>query len=276
MEKARSRFLLFLRTTLWILIVFGSPPRISCIRRDFYLPVQNACRSTVQGRFLISDDKGYVCTSLSVDPWTRCCPEAGEQFSCQGCNLVSRCCNSYEYCVSCCLNPSKTQEELAVKVKIAKQETAGTYSSVFDFCAGRCRHNSASVVHENAYASDSHHCFSLDSNSTRITRLNSPARLAGIDIVIGKQGESCESACKLKGISCVPSRLFVLNNCEYLQKYMSCNDTCLASTGADQPAKVVDDAPGHLNPGACLYTQIESMLSCDGSHQHTRRLCPCA
>lgn len=29
------------------------------------------------------DIAGYVCTSLSVDPWTRCCPEAGEQFSCQ-------------------------------------------------------------------------------------------------------------------------------------------------------------------------------------------------
>lgn len=31
-----------------------------CFRRDFYLPVQNACRSTVQGRFLISDDKGML------------------------------------------------------------------------------------------------------------------------------------------------------------------------------------------------------------------------
>lgn len=24
-----------------------------------------------------------------------------------GCNLVSQCCNSYEYCVSCCQNPSR-------------------------------------------------------------------------------------------------------------------------------------------------------------------------
>ncbi|KAJ0092482.1 hypothetical protein Patl1_26357 [Pistacia atlantica] len=46
--------------------------------------------------------------------------------------------------------------------------------------------------------------------------------------------------------------------------------------GADQPAEVVDDAPSHLNPRACLYTRTQPMLSCDGSHRHTRRLCPCA
>ncbi|PRQ37810.1 hypothetical protein RchiOBHm_Chr4g0406821 [Rosa chinensis] len=61
-----------------------------------------------------------------------------------------------------------------------------------------------------------------------------------------------------------------------IQRYMSCKGTCLASIGSDQPAEVVDDAPEHLNPGACLYSQTQSMLSCYGSHQHTRRLCPCA
>lgn len=30
------------------------------------------------------------------------------------------------------------------------------------------------------------------------------------------------------------------------------------------------------NPGSCLYTETQSILSCDGSHQHTKRLCPCA
>ncbi|KAG6476683.1 hypothetical protein ZIOFF_065929 [Zingiber officinale] len=25
----------------------------------------------------------------------------------EGCSLVSQCCNSYEYCVSCCLDPSR-------------------------------------------------------------------------------------------------------------------------------------------------------------------------
>ncbi|XP_050237546.1 uncharacterized protein LOC126687165 [Mercurialis annua] len=56
-----------------------------------------------------------------------------------------------------------------------------------------------------------------------------------------------------------------------LQKFMSCQGACLESMGTDQPAEVVDDAPKDLNPGACLYTRTQSMLSCDGSHRHTRR-----
>ncbi|BBN68115.1 hypothetical protein Prudu_285S000300 [Prunus dulcis] len=63
-----------------------------------------------------------------------------------------------------CKNTIK--EEQVMNVKVAKPATAGKYSNVFDFCAGRCRHNSESVVHENAYLSDFHHCFSLPSNSS--------------------------------------------------------------------------------------------------------------
>nr|DAD25455.1 TPA_asm: hypothetical protein HUJ06_026919 [Nelumbo nucifera] len=246
--------------------------------RNFAISLQekHICRTTVQGRYLLSDDNGHVCDALSVDPWSRCCPQTGEKFSCQGCNHLSQCCNSYEFCVSCCLNPSRTQKELALKVKIAKPMTAGTYTTVFDFCCGRCRHNSESVVHENAYSSDFHHCFSLPSNSSGTVDTNLEASLAGINIVIGRQGESCNSVCRSKGQSCVPNKLLVLNKCELLQKYMSCNGACLASIGSDQPAEVVGDAPRHLNPGACLYTRMQTMLSCDGSHQYTKRLCPCA
>lgn len=194
-----------------------------------------------------------------------------------GCNLVSQCCNTYEFCVSCCLNPLRTQKEQALRVKIAKPVTAGTYSSVFDFCAGRCRHNSESVVHENAYLSDFHHCFSLPSNSSAGTNdAILEARLNGINVVVGRQGESCDSVCKSSGQSCVPNKLLVLNQCEVMQKYLSCNGSCLASIGADQPAKVVVDAPKNMNPGACLYTRTQAMLSCEGSHRHTKRLCPCA
>lgn len=78
---------------------------------------------------------GHVCDALSVDPVSRCCSEKGEQFDCQwvifdlafqfhleqkcyedrimsflhacsGCNLDSQCCNSYEFCVSCCQDPA--------------------------------------------------------------------------------------------------------------------------------------------------------------------------
>ncbi|MFS8027576.1 hypothetical protein Hanom_Chr16g01500331 [Helianthus anomalus] len=59
-------------------------------------------------------------------------------------------------------------------------------------------------------------------------------------------------------------------------KYMKCKGSCLASIGAEQPAEVAEDAPRNLNPCACLYTRRLSMLSCDGSRQHMRRLCCCA
>ncbi|XP_050212438.1 uncharacterized protein LOC126664189 isoform X2 [Mercurialis annua] len=226
--------------------------------------------------YLELHQSGHVCDALSVDSQSRCCPVKGEKYSCHGCNLLSHCCNSYEFCVSCCLNPARTQEEEVMKLKIAKPVTAGTYTSIFEFCAGRCRHNSESVVHENAYLSDFHHCFSLRSNSTAANYTQLEARLVGINVVIGRQGESCDTACKSSGQSCVLNKLLVLNQCDILQKYMSCKGACLASMGTDQPAEVVDDAPKDLNPGACLYTRTQSMLSCDGSHRHTRRLCPCA
>ncbi|XP_057490041.1 uncharacterized protein LOC130776028 [Actinidia eriantha] len=272
MPKPRSSLILLLSH----LLILHLASTISGIRRDVSLQAKHICRSTVQGRYLLSDDNGNVCDALSLDLESRCCPGKGEQFSCHGCNLVSQCCNSYEFCVSCCQNPAQTQKELALKVKIAKPATAGTYSSVFDFCAGRCRHNSESVVHENAYVSDYHHCFSLRSNSSGATDEHMEARLAGISVIIGGQGESCDSVCKSNGQSCVPNKLVALNQCEMMQKYMRCKGACLASIGSDQPAEVVDDAPRHLNPGACLYTRTLSMLSCDGSHRHTRRLCPCA
>lgn len=161
-------------------------------------------------------------------------------------------------------------------MKIAKPVTAGTYTSVFDFCAGRCRHNSESVVHENAYLSDFHHCFSLPSNSSEASNLQTEFGLAGIKITIGRQGESCDSVCKSNRQSCVANKLALLNQCETMQKHFACRGSCLASIGADQPAEVVEDAPKDLNPGTCLYTGKPSMLSCEGSHQYTRRLCPCA
>nr|CAN76795.1 hypothetical protein VITISV_030117 [Vitis vinifera] len=243
-------------------------------RKDPNLLEKRICRTTVQGRYLRTDDNDNPQLGLDVDM----------RVIHIGCNLISQCCNSYEFCVSCCLNPARTQKELALKVKMAKPVTAGAYASVFDFCTGRCRHNSESVVHENAYLSDFHHCFSLPSNSAgeawslipnswnglflKIVKQlmasmhaggvdrNPELRLNGIHVVVGRQGESCDSVCKSNGQSCVPSKLSVLNQCEIMQKYMSCKGACLASIGADQPAEVVDDAPRHLvlemivgNPG---------------------------
>ncbi|CAN1259037.1 hypothetical protein LINPERPRIM_LOCUS10053 [Linum perenne] len=162
-------------------------------------------------------------------------------------------------------------------MRIANTATAGTYGSVFDFCAARCRHNSGSVVHENAYISEFHHCFAMPSNrSGEGNDAQLETRLVGVNVVVGGQGESCDSVCRSKGQSCIGNKLMVLNDCDIVRRYMSCKGGCLASIGSDQPAEVVVDAPKDLNPGTCLYTKVQSMLSCDGSHRHTQRLCPCA
>ncbi|OMP07066.1 hypothetical protein COLO4_07661 [Corchorus olitorius] len=249
MWKSKSKLSLF-----WIFLshfLFQLSWTIATTRKEIGFPERRICRTTVQGRYLLSDDNGYVCEALSLDPQSRCCPERGDKFSCHGCNVLSQCCNSYEFCVSCCLHPAQTQKEQVLKLKVAKPATAGTYASVFDYCAGRCRHNSESVVHENAYVSDFHHCFSLPSNSSGSTVTPVEARLNGINVIIGRQGESCDQVCKSNGQSCVLNKLLVLNQCDIIQKYMSCKGACLASVGADQPAEVVDDAPKHLGH-ACI------------------------
>ncbi|XP_020236060.1 uncharacterized protein LOC109815687 isoform X2 [Cajanus cajan] len=318
-SASRRKNTVGVKISLLFLFIFHFSSTIYAIRKDISFQIIHSCKTTVQGRYLLSDDNGYVCNAGSVNSRSRCCPQTGEKFSCHGCSLLSQCCNSYEYCVSCCLNPAlviccmlflfllfffslslfpflghhliehskglcvhwfnligQTSKERVLKMKVSKPATARTYASVFDYCAGRCRHSSESVVHENAYISDFHHCFSLPSNSSSKNGTLIEARLNGIDVVVGRQGESCNSVCKLRGQSCVPNKLVVLNHCDVIQKYMSCKGSCLASVGSDQPAEVVYDAPIHLSPGSCLYTQTQSILSCDGSHQHTRRLCPCA
>lgn len=100
--------------------------------------------------------------------------------ACSGCNLGLKCCNSYEYCVSCCLSPAKvfvktisnfnwiawllnilngtnwyykiylqTQEDTALKVKIAKPITAGnSYVQIGSIHLGYLHFNESSVQKE--------------------------------------------------------------------------------------------------------------------------------
>uniref|UniRef100_A0A0E0MEL1 SREBP regulating gene protein n=1 Tax=Oryza punctata TaxID=4537 RepID=A0A0E0MEL1_ORYPU len=229
------------------------PALVAGIRKDIGLAAPIMCRSTVQGRHLISDDNGYVCSSLSIDPWSRCCPRTGPGFG----TLFPK----------FCTHVGQTKEADVLKLK---ELTEISSISAWEDVAIVLQ------VHENAYASDFHHCFLLQQNSSGSADYGSGPRLDGINISIGRRGESCSSVCRAKGQSCVPSRLSVLNKCEILQKYMRCKSGCFSSLGPDQPAQVVDEAPSNLNPGACLYMQMDERLTCDGSHQHTRRLCPCA
>jgi hypothetical protein len=162
-----------------------------------------------------------------------------------------------------------------LRTKLAKQATAGTSPSVFEYCRARCRHNSDSVVHENAYASEDHHCFALQDDSADKGPERTDAEFENLTIVIGRQGLSCDTACKGRGKTCRLSALLELNKCSKLKKYLSCKEACIASTGQDQPAEVVSTAPRHLHPGACVYSTDTEAFSCSGFHPYSRRLCPC-
>lgn len=69
------------------------------------------CRNSVQGRFLLVDDRGFVCPRFDVLP-TGCCnienTSETKYLSCETCNEQD-CCALYEYCVSCCLHPERVR-----------------------------------------------------------------------------------------------------------------------------------------------------------------------
>ncbi|BBN11403.1 hypothetical protein MPTK1_5g11580 [Marchantia polymorpha subsp. ruderalis] len=236
---------------------------------------QSSCNSTVQGRHLRSDDRGYVCSVKNIDPRTGCCADSTKQYSCSGCNMGSQCCTDYEYCVSCCLDPLRTSSEVALKAKVAKQLTAGTSSTVFEYCLGRCRHNSQSVIHENAYVSDEHHCFFPQEQFSDEGPEREDADFGDLTIVIARQGQSCDSACKERQKECKLNTLPALNKCNVLKKYLNCKEACIGTTGTDQPSEVVKTAPRHMHPGSCMFSTQKVPFSCQGSHPYTRRLCPC-
>uniref|UniRef100_A0A0B6Y970 SREBP regulating gene protein n=1 Tax=Arion vulgaris TaxID=1028688 RepID=A0A0B6Y970_9EUPU len=113
------------------------------------------CRNSRQGRWLIVDQKGYVCRREHVRSNNCCNPKhpLTKYQSCDTC-LHNGCCSVYEYCVSCCLQP-KSQNVLS---QILKENLEAPYNlflseveNIFDLCLSKCRTSSLSVQHENSY-----------------------------------------------------------------------------------------------------------------------------
>ncbi|KAL3273754.1 hypothetical protein HHI36_015182 [Cryptolaemus montrouzieri] len=112
------------------------------------------CRNSVQGMSLIVDDRGYICPRQEILVGG-CCNDAipsVTQYSCDTCKL-NNCCEIYEYCISCCLDPDK-KEMLENLLEKAAEENNLIYASVtdhFELCLAKCRTSSKSVQHENSY-----------------------------------------------------------------------------------------------------------------------------
>ena len=60
----------------------------------------------------IADSEGFVCDRDAFDYSSGCCA-GGDRYKCQGCSAVDKCCDAYEVCISCCLDPQNNATTLA-------------------------------------------------------------------------------------------------------------------------------------------------------------------
>ncbi|XP_056677656.1 SREBP regulating gene protein [Monodelphis domestica] len=114
----------------------------------------NQCRNSIQGKLLITDELGYVCErkDLLVNGCCNVNAASARRFWCDGC-LANGCCGAYEYCVSCCLQPSKQLllERFLNQAAAAFQNLFMAVEDHFELCLAKCRTSSQSVQHENTY-----------------------------------------------------------------------------------------------------------------------------
>lgn len=113
------------------------------------------CQNTVQGKHLLTDDRGFVCNAFDILS-NGCCnvqKSTTKYYTCESCDNTAYCCGIYEYCVSCCLHPEK-RPILEQAIEVIKGRQAMLYAQVndqFELCVFKCRTNSHSVEHENRY-----------------------------------------------------------------------------------------------------------------------------
>lgn len=123
-------------------------------------PPHITCRNSEQGKYLLTDDRGFVCNAEHLLA-NGCCNtemETTKYYTCESCNKATHCCGVYEYCISCCLHPDK-KAILELALDNIKGRQAMLYAQVndqYELCLFKCRTNSHSVEHENRYRDASH------------------------------------------------------------------------------------------------------------------------
>lgn len=148
------------------------------------------CRNSVQGKGLIVDERGIVCSRHEVLSNGCCTIERkqalkneetssmgkNERYSCKTCNSQG-CCTIYEYCVSCCLHPDRQILQMrGRKLGSSRMQKDGGRLRIrnqdyFQICLAVCRTSSLSVQHENTYKDPlAKHCYVPQPNSQRHRR----------------------------------------------------------------------------------------------------------
>ncbi|GAX77561.1 hypothetical protein CEUSTIGMA_g5005.t1 [Chlamydomonas eustigma] len=241
------------------------------------VPGDNTCRNTVQGLLSITDSAGFFCPRENLDYKSGCCTN-GEQYTCKGCSLEDKCCAEYELCVSCCLDPKHDAVALAPKTKrFARNSDSGTWADAWEYCSGLCRTHSRSTVHENAYISSRHHCFSSHGRPLLSGPLPANA-LSGVTTLLSKVGEACDMACMRIGKKCSGSHLSFLNTCDRLREHVGCEAGC--EEGGKQgsgvmPSYVHGNAPKTQLPAMCFTAPQDAPPGCGGKDAQSQRLCAC-
>eukprot|EP00884_Botryococcus_braunii_P014338 jgi/Botrbrau1/22905/Bobra.0065s0057.1 len=234
------------------------------------------CNNTVQGPWLIADDRGRVCARANLSSSTGCCL-TGDPYTCDTCLLDMYCCEQYEYCVSCCLSPKYDAANLYKQMyRSPDRAETGYWDSPFEYCRGKCRTTSRSTVHENAYLAPAHHCFS-SSGKPRTVEPPTPELAPGTQVLAGARGASCETACSAAGGSCLVSQLAAINNCNILRDHFACEAGCAMGGEAEHPGYMVAATPKQDRPTMCFtLNSSKAAFSCSTLNTNSQRLCACS
>jgi hypothetical protein len=127
-----------------------------------------SCRNTVQGKKLLCDDAGFVCSRDELLS-SGCCPVQNSRFVCHSCQNNTQCCTKYEICVSCCLRPQNKDvlSSFVMNTISSLERLFGSIGDQFELCLSKCRTSSLSVQHENTYR-DSEYKYCFGSNPPRL------------------------------------------------------------------------------------------------------------
>ncbi|PAA92109.1 hypothetical protein BOX15_Mlig001994g3 [Macrostomum lignano] len=134
---------------------------------------QYTCRNSVGGRDSLVDERGVVCSRADLLTGG-CCPYPSKRsvrYHCSACNQFSLCCKSFEFCVSCCLQPNQRPilEAVLLRARALGDKVLLRVADPFQLCLARCRTSSESVQHENAYRDPvNKHCFGLQPPTLRL------------------------------------------------------------------------------------------------------------
>ncbi|KAL6749203.1 hypothetical protein V8C86DRAFT_2853403 [Haematococcus lacustris] len=260
---------------------------IAAERRLFIRDIPNStagvelgeCQNTAKGLHIIADSHGRVCSRHDLNFRTGCC-KSGPRFSCDRCHTADKCCYEYEHCVACCLDPKFEAESLSKRtLKVPRLPAVGTWDDAWSYCTGVCRTHSTSTMHENAYISPRHHCFS-QLGKPMLSDPLPPGALDGVALVMGEQGQGCDVACSKLKKTCSARHLPVLNTCDRLREQVGCEAGCEAAAlnGRSWPAYIDGSAPKPSRPAMCFVAPADAAsqaMGCTGKDTHARRLCPC-